>query len=164
MGEYADLDAQFLCEIGSDVPFMYNGGIKRVLSVGDKIQDVSLDKVSLPIYALLLYAKDGVDTKNCYKLYDELNKGKFDKMLNKSIVDIINNPTNSLEKPALQLNPEIASNMRFLKSLGVSKVAMTGSGSAIYTLSHCKEELQKLEILIQKYTNIPFQIVKILNR
>ncbi len=142
------LSSDFLVNLGSDVPFMMQGGVKRVLGVGEQVQDLDFANVNKNFYVLALYAKNGVDTKECYALYDKMNGTNYDRVSEYNLSDVLDAPKNSLFPCSKQLNPEIVTNIERLKKIGCSKCVMSGSGSLVFSieniLSTAKRQQKKL--------------------
>lgn len=141
-----DISKDLLLSLGSDVPYMYEGGEKRIRGKGEIIQNVSLPK----LFIAILVCTEGVNTEKAYRLYDEIGGQNCD------IDGIISNMNNSepyslrnaLEKAAEIINPKIKNGRQMLKAAGFSKVVMSGSGSSILGIE--KEEndfLEKVEKL-----------------
>lgn len=130
----ADL-VQMANELGSDSGYMVKGGVAVLSERGNVIQNY---EEPLKLNLLIITEKEGVSTKECYKLSDEMEKtpsctsealeyylkGDYDKLL--SVMK------NDLYSASKQLLPSIEENIKALESVGADKAIMTGSGSAVY--------------------------------
>lgn len=129
-----NLSADFLLSLGSDVPCMYKGGVLRVQGKGEIITPLE----NYPYLDInIAIAKGGSSTKDCYTLYDELNAlDMIEHNTPPTTVDeAIKKPINDLIEPARILNPNIEKTMIALYNHTKSPVFMSGSGSAVFTIS-----------------------------
>ncbi len=125
--------------LGSDSGYLLKGGFARLKSRGDEISYFDSD---LDLYFVVIYANNGVNTKDCFSVYDGLNNGGIlsdvDKMVNglknNDLSCLDGNVNNALYNSAITLNSEIERNLNALKSLSPRWCAMTGSGSTVYAI------------------------------
>jgi 4-diphosphocytidyl-2-C-methyl-D-erythritol kinase len=119
---------EILAEIGSDVPYCYYGGTKRVSGFGEILTDVAVPK----LYFTVLSPSRGVSTAECYGKFDEVGGERAD--ADAFLADIRGGKkplyVNALQRAAEILNPEIAEGAVFMKKVGFDG-CMTGSGSAL---------------------------------
>lgn len=133
-------------KLGSDVPYMLNGGYAILKGRGDRVE--YLQNVNLPLYFIFAMADKSVIARECYKKFDMLSvKGKCTTnkavkcLLNGDGNGVIDNLHNDLYLPAKILLPEIEANYFCLSKVG--NVNMTGSGSVTYAvfLNKAKRDL-----------------------
>ena len=140
------IDMDLLLSIGSDVPYFYVGGAKRVKGLGEVIEDIDLPKM----YIVIVVPKTSVSTKACYELYDSIggDEGNID-----NFIEGIKDGTsfkNALTKAACTLNADVESCIGYVKKAGFYG-GMTGSGSAVFGVETNQTRfLQKLNKL-KKY-------------
>lgn len=139
------IDNDVMASIGSDVPYCYYGGNKRVSGFGEKIIDVDLPK----LFQVVLVPKGRVNTGECYALYDKIG-GKnpdVEKFLEEIKSGRLPDCVNALSDAASKLNADIGEGLMLLKKAGFCS-GMTGSGSAVFGLERDKKEfLRKLDKL-----------------
>ncbi|MFI3229622.1 MAG: hypothetical protein R3Y23_05615 [Bacillota bacterium] len=125
------IDNNMLLSVGSDVPYMYVGGLKRVKDCGSCTEEVSL----FPLYGVLIYKDELlVSTKEAFAMYDEIGGDNAD-------IDAViagGKLSNALEHSALIIEPKIAELKQCLVDCGFSEVVMTGSGSGYIGASYDK--------------------------
>ncbi|MDD4316637.1 MAG: hypothetical protein PHC84_05715 [Clostridia bacterium] len=119
---------RLLLEAGSDVPYMYEGGNKRVRGTGELITDVTLPKAR---YAVLV-CPGGVSTAEAYALYDKIGGQNAD--IDELLRDMRGGtyvPFNALQRAAESLNANISTGIDLLRRAGFSQAVMSGSGSSV---------------------------------
>lgn len=145
------IPASLLIKVGSDVPYMYLGGDKRIQGIGERVANVKLPR----LYKVLLLDGVGVDTKKSYENYD-LEGGE-----NQDIEKFLENMnsknakcTNALQKASIKLNDNIGKAIDLLESCGFAP-CMTGSGSGVFAIEYdkavFKNKLKKLNIKQSKF-------------
>lgn len=125
-------DKWFLLSLGSDVPYMYEGGLCRVSSLGQVVEKLEYK----PMKLLLSIPESIIDTKECFLTYDKINIENI--LKTREIENIIEEITsenlfNDLESSAFLLNEEIEKTMLELRKRGFSP-HMSGSGSAVFSI------------------------------
>lgn len=152
---YVTVDNAFLLSLGSDVPFMYTGGIARCSGYGEVI-------VPLPFvdfYCFIVKPEDVCITSKVYKLYDEIGgSGETDNdKLEDSIRgdgSILNVPLgNMLTESATKLCPEIEIIIGKLKGAGFANSMLTGSGSCVVCLGVSPSDANRLYELFPQNTS-----------
>lgn len=133
-----EIDTKLLLSVGSDVPYMYQGGTRRVSGLGENTSAVSLPTM----YKIVLLPKLGVDTAECYRLYDEVggDNSDIDEFLRQP--KLVTKFTNALERAACLLNKDIEAALELLKKAGFC-YGMSGSGSACFGIAYDKSEFEK---------------------
>ncbi len=135
-----DCDLKPLADsLGSDSGYMLNGGFARLNGRGEIVKPIA---VKHNYYFVVIYSKNAVLTKDCFKLYDEDNHGLSNIDIDKVETAVINCDLqtiqayggNDLTTPAVKLNGEIEKNMQALKSLSPEVCFMTGSGSTCFSM------------------------------
>ena len=130
--------------IGSDVPFMLDGGYALIEGVGDKITKIP----SHSSYTALIVECGNVSTAECYKKFDEVCKfSRFEssdllKKLENNIQPLSHDCFNNLLIPASLLNPRINQALDICKTLGESG-HLTGSGGCIFILTTSEKVREK---------------------
>lgn len=133
-----EIDTQLLLSLGSDVPYMFAGGNKRVSLLGEEIGDVSLPTM----YKVALLPGSGVDTALCYKLYDFVGGDSS------NIDDFLGAPkqtikfANALQRAACIINKEITEALSLLERAGFC-YGMSGSGSACFGVAYERDDFEK---------------------
>ncbi|MDY0177856.1 MAG: 4-(cytidine 5'-diphospho)-2-C-methyl-D-erythritol kinase [Bacilli bacterium] len=142
-------------EVGSDVPFFLANVPARVRGTGEIVEPI---EVKNNYYVLLVKPEIGLSTRTVYEKSDEyvLETTDIDGVIaalkkgdDETLVKLMKN---SLEKPAIELLPEIQDIKDQLKEMGLEIVLMSGSGSAVFAMHKDKKVLQKAyKILRKKY-------------
>ena len=153
--------------LGSDSTYLLQGGFARLKGRGEKVTFYDTD---LKYYVLLIYAKRGVNTKDCFLAFDQIENDQtnvdIDKV-EKAILDkdfelLGKYSGNSLLVPAVTLNDEIGDNLKEVEKLSPSCYGMTGSGSTVFVLydsyemaswayGHLKKKFNKNVELVETY-------------
>lgn len=150
-----EIDPQLLLSLGSDVPYMFAGGTKRVSLLGERLEDVILP----PMYKVALLSRKGVDTALCYKLYDEIGGERGD------IEGFLGEPkqttrfVNALQKAACTINEEITEALSMLKQAGFC-YGMSGSGSTCYGIAYEKSDFEKKLSKLIRLNNKKFVVLQ----
>ncbi len=123
-------------EIGSDVPYMLQGGFCRVGGAGETLQNINSDA---KLYFVVAKGERGVSTAAAYAEFDKLHTDKKlivsdnDKLVSALAAGnadaAIRETGNALTEPSCVLVPEISRTLGALDSVGAIKSIMTGSGS-----------------------------------
>ena len=134
--------------IGSDVPFFVESKPARCKGRGEELSPITIKN---NYYVLIVKPEEGCSTKDVYEKFDlkpNYNAANIDnviKALETGDDDLLEKSMgNSLQDVACELVPEIKSIIDMLKSKGLKKVMMTGSGSAVFALSQDKKCMKKL--------------------
>jgi 4-diphosphocytidyl-2-C-methyl-D-erythritol kinase len=134
-------DNAFLLSLGSDVPYMYQGGYKRVKGLGDIVESIDSDP---PFAVAVCDPSIEVSTAECFKLYDKLvDSGQW--TVNSGLTTENRQPStvNFLEKAACTLNNRITELKKLVESAGFENVVLSGSGGAIAAYGYCKQSFLK---------------------
>jgi|AGTN01.2.fsa_nt_gi 4-diphosphocytidyl-2C-methyl-D-erythritol 2-phosphate synthase len=120
------LTAEELQKLGSDVPFLYEGGAARVGGYGEKVEKINLPR----LYVSVLYdPRLRIDTRSAYALYDIVGGEHIE--IDKFLEGGLERPANSLERAAARLEEGIRELKSAIKEAGFDNVVMTGSGGAV---------------------------------
>ena len=151
-----DIDIYSLAPIiGSDVSFFLNNRPARVLSTGDKLEDITIKD---SYYVLIVKPKVGLSTKLVYALYDEMEED----IKRPNIQELIEglktgdeekiqaNMINVLTKPATNRVPIINDILYDMKMMNLPLSNMSGTGSACFALSKDKNYLKKVSEVFEK--------------
>ena len=133
-------------ELGSDIPFFLYNKPARVTGAGEVVEPIEIKN---SYYVLVVKPKQGLSTKEVYEKSDEIELETYD--VDKVIEALKNGDDelleksfgNALEKPALELLPEIQNIKDELKSLGCKLVLMSGSGSSVFAMSTDKKIIKE---------------------
>lgn len=123
--------------LGSDSGYMMTGGYARLTKKGDRVELLDIDK---KLYMVVIPAKGGVNTTECYKLYDTYNLSPIENGSQRMIEHLKGNQIvfedfyNALYKPATMLNENVKKAYDALNNLSPSAVLMSGSGSSVYAI------------------------------
>jgi len=134
-------------EIGSDVPFCLFNKPARMQGKGEKLTFLDVKK---DWYVLLIQPNEGLSTKGIYKIADTLPKdipnipNLIDGLQSNVDTLIEENMKNGLQNAAISVLPEIQSIIDKLKSLGLNKVLMSGSGSSIFALDDNEKKIKNI--------------------
>lgn len=141
--------------MGADIPFFIMGKPARCRGIGEQLDFVN---VKNDYYVLIVKPHDGCSTKGVYEVSDTMdlpvgNVEQVIKALEEGDDDLLAASIfNALEKPAMQLVPEIAEIKQQMFDAGLKIVQMTGSGSAVFALSTNKKQLKEVaKIFEDKY-------------
>lgn len=131
-----DLSKDALCEvaarIGSDVPALVLGGAVMMEGRGERVRPlVPAEEETLPDTKRLVVEMSGIEmsTAKVYREFRDADRGLG---------------PNDLQPAAIRLNPGIGDAIRRMEARGISRVTMTGSGSAIYGVDGISFPLQSV--------------------
>ena len=136
-------------QVGADVPLFLSLSPSRITGIGETIDKIECKN---DYYVLVLTPRRGLSTRDVYQeaskfsaqegnslgLIESLSKGG----------DISELVSNDLLLPANSLCPEISQFIEKLRSMNLSTVSMTGSGSAVFALSTDKKAITKAELIL----------------
>lgn len=142
-------------KLGSDSTYLLQGGFARLKGRGEQVTFYDTD---LKYYAVLIYAKSGVNTKDCFSAFDQMEQlddnidiDSVEKAILGGDFELLSTCTgNSLLKPAISLNKEIEENLLELEKLNPSCYGMTGSGSTVFALYDSYEMASWAHSLLKK--------------
>ena len=129
------VDGDTLLSLGSDIPYMYEGGWARVSHLGEKIKKLDGPKLDL----IIALPNLGINTKECYNKFDKICISPIYKQKEIDLIckDIQNIPQytlfNDLETPAILLNEEIENVFSTMRKHDLDP-HMSGSGSAVFAI------------------------------
>ena len=138
--------------LGADVPFFIDCVPARMQGIGDVLTPITIKN---NYHVLIVKPKEGLSTKDIFNKADEMTLTTCDidkvvEALETGNDDMLaENIGNSLEKPAIELLPEIDKIINTLKGFGLKIVGMTGSGSAVFALSTDVKLLKKIELELE---------------
>lgn len=150
---YPETDENALKEIakkcGSDCLVQYVGGLTIMRGRGESVEPIKFNK---KLYFIIVPVEGGVDTANCFGLFDSGEKSGF--IDNNRLIEGLKGGEkvktgNCLNAPAEKLNPLIKEVKDFLKE-SCEIVNMSGSGSAVYALFYEKRQAKKTLKKIKK--------------
>jgi 4-diphosphocytidyl-2-C-methyl-D-erythritol kinase len=138
LGATAEDIGEIACQLGSDIAFFLGGPLAFCTGRGEKIQQIE-EKFSFR--AILALPDVSVATKSVYEnyahnqvLYDRLS-GRINGLIAKNKFDSVAAMcANMLEKSCLELHRELLELKSHLESLGVGRVCLSGSGSAMFCM------------------------------
>ena len=125
--------------LGSDSGYLLEGGFARLTSRGEVIEKIESDWMP---YFVVIYAKTGVNTKECFNAFDTGNfKGDIadneaviDGILNHDIKALVGKTGNALTNASVVLNEEVKENLKALLDLSPDVADMTGSGATVFAM------------------------------
>ena len=120
--------------LGSDSGYLLTGGYARLQGRGEIVTPLD---IKTKLYLVVVPAKGGCNTGECFKKFDDLEYKPIDGGAEKIIKNLAENKIcgedfyNALYSPACLVNPEIKENYEVLSSLSPDAVFMSGSGSCV---------------------------------
>ncbi len=135
-----DADIKPLADsLGSDSGYLLEGGFARLKGRGEQVEKLNINQ---NYYFVVIYEKEGVNTKDCFNLYDQEFAGTssvdVDGVLGAISVGDLKSLSkfggNDLYLPAKKLNPDIEKNLQALLILSPDYACMTGSGSTCFSM------------------------------
>lgn len=135
--------------LGADIPFFVKCKPSRCGGIGEKISPLEIKN---NYYVLLVKPKEGVSTKECFKLLD--TEATYPKVDIDKVVEALRDGDdiklakyigNSLQPSAIKLVPEIQTIIDYLKEQGLKIVMMSGSGSTVFAMSTNKNALKRIQ-------------------
>lgn len=147
-----------LLKIGSDVPYMYIGGAKRIRGIGEQIENITLPK----LYYALIVPPTGTNTAEAYNLFDKVGgeQPNIDEILQRMGTSLPYDTTNALQRAAEMLNPNIKSALSLLKNAGFTKTVMSGSGSCVIGMETDKAIYDALTKKLQQSLPTNYKLYK----
>lgn len=124
-------------ELGSDVPFFFEGGRCRATGRGELLQELSADGALK--FVVLLVPPFSLRTREVYEAFDHLTPC------------VLNSPFhNDLEVAALELRPELREYRAFLERVSVP-FGLSGSGPTYYALvqAHDEQMVQQAQAILR---------------
>ncbi|MBQ7643107.1 MAG: hypothetical protein IJS67_04315 [Clostridia bacterium] len=136
-----------LNEVSSDGAYMLSGGFARMRGRGEKVERI----FGLPeLYLVLAFCREGVDTGECYALFDTMDKDEksdnnrlIASLLKGDIVSAAKEVKNGLKSAAFCLNAEMPVVQEKMKGFSPLAVSVSGSGSTLFSLYRSEEESLK---------------------
>lgn len=125
--------------LGSDAGYLLTGGYARLKGRGDIVENI---ESNLKLYFVVIYGKNGVNTKDCFSVYDNSSltceKSNISELVTaikeSNFESIYKNVKNELTNSAIAVNGEVLENINALKELSLSNVSMSGSGSTVFSI------------------------------
>lgn len=125
-------------ELGSDVPFLIQGGTARATGRGEILTPYPDEPKRLVVLAK---PKDiGISTKWAYQSYDQL-PARVDKASTENVLELV----------AFPAYPVLAEMQRAAQQAGAAKVLMSGSGPTMYAICDNQEQVQAVVRVWQKF-------------
>jgi len=121
-------------DIGSDVPFFFNGGTALATGRGERTKQLAPLKRQWLVLAVPGF---GVKTPQAYKWWDSLpnsKKQELQRPLSRSWRRRMDLLSNDLQVPVVKKHPAIGEMIERLRTVGAHAAAMSGSGSAVFGL------------------------------
>ncbi len=142
--------AEIGLKVGSDVPYMINGGYARVSGVGDTIKNIDSD---CKLNMVIVSHDKGISAKDSYDKFDTLYPSKnytptdnniLIKKLENNQDDFYSLLDNALLKPSVMIYSEIQNTIDMLEKTDALKVLMTGSGTCVVAFYKSREQALKV--------------------
>lgn len=124
-------------KIGSDVEYLLKGGLARITGRGEVSERIKSDK---NLFFVVVFAKNGVNTAECFKRYDQSEKTEDESAVNEligglciggSLQEAAKQCKNALFNAAAIINEEVLNAYNAIKALSPMAVFMTGSGASV---------------------------------
>lgn len=131
-------------EIGSDVPFFIYNTPLIARGTGDVFTPSTVDLSGK--YLTIIKPSFGVATEKAYSLITpKESKYLLEKSLSRDIRFWRDEVTNDFESPIFVLNPCMRELKNMLYNFGAEYVSMSGSGSAIYSISSLSYDIEEFK-------------------
>ncbi len=125
--------------LGSDSGYLLKGGFARLRSRGE---DVEFFESKVNPYFVAIYSDTGVNTKDCFKAFDDSGESgvvsDVDALIkgleNGDITSLDKNLKNALYPSAIALNEEVLKNSNALKAISPRWESMSGSGATVFAV------------------------------
>ncbi len=153
---YGALDEETLYDVGrrvgADVPFCMKGGVALCEGIGEKLTSVA----AMPMWFVVLKGEKGVSTKELFSRIRSVDNGE---MTDKAILSLQTQNANinlakalynGMMPPAMEILPEIQSNVKVLYEQGAIGASMTGSGSAVFGMFVCESDARAAHDKLKK--------------
>ena len=143
--------------LGSDVPFLIDGGSAIVTGLGEQLEPAPLpDK----LHALLIFPDAACPTGAVYQTLDQLRPHgavETDRVRALSAMQIIEHdaPFNDLAHPACEVAPKLRGELEELAELTQRAAHVSGSGSTLFVLVDSALEAEILAAAIEKRMGLP---------
>ena len=143
--------------LGSDVPFLIDGGSAIVTGHGEQLEPAPLpDK----LHALLIFPDAACPTGAVYQTLDQLRPHgavETDRVRALSAMQIIEHdaPFNDLAHPACEVAPKLRGELEELAELTQRAAHVSGSGSTLFVLVDSALEAEILAAAIEKRMGLP---------
>jgi len=121
-------------DIGSDVPFFFNGGTALATGRGERTKQLAPLKRQWLVLAVPGF---GIKTPQAYKWWDSLpnrKKEELQRPLSRNWRRRMDLLSNDLQLPVVKKHPAIGEMIERLRTVGAHAAAMSGSGSAVFGL------------------------------
>ncbi|QWE20491.1 4-(cytidine 5'-diphospho)-2-C-methyl-D-erythritol kinase [Polynucleobacter sp. AP-Kolm-20A-A1] len=146
------LDKEALCnlglKLGADVPFFIFGQNAFVEGIGEKIQEISLEKRDF----LVIFPNQGIPTVSIFQ-DPELTRDHAQITIDGFLASSWSDLTNDCQAVAMRICPEVKQALDWItQAVPGSAPRMSGSGSSVFAVLDPKTDTAKLENLLQ---NLP---------
>lgn len=144
--------------LGADVPFCLYNKPALVEGIGEKITPI---KLAHQYYVLIIKPKMGLSTKHVFEKADTMELAHADvsnviKALEEGDDDLLASSLfNSLEKPSIEMAPEVQVIKDMFIKDGLKMVLMSGSGSCVYALT---KDMHTAHHLYHKYEKEEYEV------
>lgn len=133
-------------EVGADIPFCIYEKMALVRGIGEKLEFIDND---FSCHLLLVKPKKGVSTKKSFGMLKLPNVKHPDILKMKHGIEynnyqeVVDSLGNTLEKPSIQMVPDIQKIKDEMKELGFDGALMSGSGSCVFGMTQDEKILEK---------------------
>lgn len=147
---------KFMQTIGSDVPYMHSGGLKRVQGFGEVVTAINNNP---PYIAVIIDKNIQINTAKCFEMYDKIggDSANIDGFLKE-----YKSPINSLQRASVALDNRIDTLIELCTKSGFKNVVMSGSGGGVVAYDINEDNfnlaLNNLRQMVKKQ-NINHQII-----
>ncbi len=132
-------------ELGSDIPFLVQGGSAVVEGLGERIEPRARRE---PIHLVLIFPESGCPTGQVYSAFDGLGPASLRVEVVRTLAEQHRvdpaAPFNDLLRPALQVSPTLADDIDEVAGVAERPVHLSGSGSTLFII--CDDELHAIAL------------------
>lgn len=133
--------------LGSDVPFLIEGGAALVKGAGDDIRQLRrsmADEQAQGLPVVIVKPREGLSTASMYKAWDDLVKDArreghvtgtrrfMERLSREGVLGALTELHNDFERVAASVVPEVGSIKGLLLDRGAASASMSGSGTAVF--------------------------------
>ena len=141
-----DIDLHAIgASIGSDIPFLIDGGTQLVSGLGENLEPIDEAKKSL----VLILPPYGCPTGEVYDAFDEFDTAKLD--LDRVRAGVV---FNDLTPAAKEISEELSNDMSRVHAIAEEDVHLSGSGSSMFVICDNAMHAEALALAIEEKTEL----------
>ncbi|MBT5017835.1 MAG: 4-(cytidine 5'-diphospho)-2-C-methyl-D-erythritol kinase [Planctomicrobium sp.] len=150
---------ELAAQLGSDLNFFIDSNIAAICTGrGEKISPVTMNS---SLYMVIVKPKSGLSTASVFQQFrsDEIADRGISARLSDALgsgnsQSISQGVMNSLEKPAIELNPEVGSTLNLIKKQSVLAAGMSGSGTSCFGICRSWRHAQRVAASIRAQSHL----------